>query len=507
MSLTPAEIEEIVRAAGCNSAKRSSRSRDLCEMLARLEDYSFGPRRAPPLTMLCRAGVDHAWGELERKTKPELLLQLSPRARESVKRHLQTTLERITRPSYDLEWSSFTLALGALGFPGPETAPLSIQMFLHEKPSYRLGRLFRSFPALAHLWVLAMTQWHTHVVEILLRFRKDRVALAKTFLKENIPNRISDLRLGLSDSHHGSRSVALIEFSRDKRVIYKPRSGRNELAWFAVLEWMNRNGFQPKHRLLQVLVRKGYCWMEYAEAAPCSGPRAVRRFYERLGGLIATAYLLKAVDCHRENLIAAGEHPVLVDVDALWHVSAVTKTQSVGDVLYRTGFFPNARRSSLQSRSSVLGRTSRGSHLPRLGSRVQPPGRYAKEIISGFVLAWQCALGKPSRRTAFRRTLERIRVGQRRWIYLATAKYAAILRASFRPSILSSIAERDALITKMSSRASVSRRVARAEAEALQNLSIPYFNRRSREGMPLEPHRPPAELIRAIQVALQWTEP
>src|SRR5436190_1933921 len=79
-------------------------------------------------------------------------------------------------------------------------------------------------------------------------------------------------------------------------------------------------------------------------------------FYQRLGGMIAAAYLLKAVDCHRENVIAVGEYPILVDVDALWHVSPLTRTQSLATVLYRTGFLPNSRPGSLQSRSSVLGR-------------------------------------------------------------------------------------------------------------------------------------------------------
>ena len=71
--------------------------------------------------------------------------------------------------------------------------------------------------------------------------------------------------------------------------------------------------------------------------------------------MIAAAYLLKAVDCHRDNLIASGEDPVLVDADALWHVSPATKAQTPLDLLYRTGFFPNSNPRSLQSRSSVLG--------------------------------------------------------------------------------------------------------------------------------------------------------
>src|SRR3979490_747819 len=123
--------------------------------------------------------------------------------------------------------------------------------------------------------------------------------------------------------------------------------------------------------------------MEHIEAASCENEAAVRRFYERVGGMIAAAYLLKAVDCHRENVIAAGEYPVLVDVDALWHVSPLTKTQSPTDVLYRTGFFPNSNRRSLQSRSSVLGQTTTGDHLAGMGGSPVEAARYTTEIIKG----------------------------------------------------------------------------------------------------------------------------
>ncbi|MFZ1221198.1 MAG: type 2 lanthipeptide synthetase LanM [Chthoniobacterales bacterium] len=470
-----------------------------------LGDYRFWPRRAPPLTMLCRAGVDHAWRKLKKEEKAGLLAELSPRAKASVKRHLQTTLQRITRPSFDLEWTSFTLALSSLGFPGGENAAITIQMFLRDRPDYRLGRLFKRFPALAQLWALAIGQWHDHIVEILRRTRKDRNALSRTFFKQTVASHIMNLRLGLSDPHHCGRSVSLIEFSRDDRVIYKPRSGRNELGWFSFLEWMNRNGFQPKLRLLRVLARKDYCWMEYAKASPCANVAAVRRFYERLGGLIAAAYLLKAVDCHRENLIAAGEHPVLVDVDALWHVSPQTKTQSVGEVLYRTGFFPNERRHSLQSRSSVLGPGARGTHLPRLGGK-PVPRRYANEIISGFTRAWHCLLSDPRRRATFNRMLRQVRARERRWIYCATARYAAILRASVQPAALLSTARREAFLQQLCARTGVTKTVVRAEMKALRELNIPYFNRRTGEWMPMEPNHPPAEPIQAIRQALEWPE-
>jgi lantibiotic modifying enzyme len=454
--------------------------------------------------MLCRAGVNHAWGVLEKQSKAGLLLQLSPRAKASVKGHLEKTLATITRPAFHLQWASFTLALSSLGFPGAESSPRTIQLFLRDRPAHRLGELFKSFPVLADLWTVTIRQWRSSVTEIAARLRKDRAALAPLFAGKVPPAKIQDLRLGLSDRHKDGRSVALIQFSPGQRVIYKPRSGANESAWFSFLAWMNRLGFRPELRLLWVLARKAYCWMEFAQAAPCTHQAGVRRFYRRLGGLIAAAYLLKAVDCHRENLVAAGEHPILIDVDALWHVSPATRKKSMAEVLSGTGFFPNSRRWSAQSRSSALGPLSRGPHRPRIGDQPVRPAAYANEIISGFSKAWRCVLGEPRARRGFLRRVNRVRALDRRWIYWATANYAAIVRASLQPAALRSGACRDAMMHRFCSSGRVTKALVRAELKALRALDIPYFTRRSREAMPSESSQPPPELLDAIRQALDW---
>jgi lantibiotic modifying enzyme len=45
----------------------------------------------------------------------------------------------------------------------------------------------------------------------------------------------------------------------------------------------------------------------------------IKRYYQRAGQLLCLLYVLGANDCHNENLIACGEHPVLVDLETLMH--------------------------------------------------------------------------------------------------------------------------------------------------------------------------------------------
>ncbi|HAJ59734.1 MAG TPA: hypothetical protein DCP31_11060 [Cyanobacteria bacterium UBA8543] len=92
--------------------------------------------------------------------------------------------------------------------------------------------------------------------------------------------------------------------------------------------------------------------MEYVEQLPCQDEAAAQRFYHRTGKLLCLLYILGATDCHYENLIASGEHLVLIDTEALMQHKArhmddsleVTALdsfyQQFWDSVLRTGLLP-----------------------------------------------------------------------------------------------------------------------------------------------------------------------
>lgn len=504
MTLSKAELDAIVSAAVEDDALsvRAGVRVEMQRMLDALPHFEFQTKRATPLVQLCTAGADYGWRELQKAASPDLLADLSDKAKASLRRDLRHRLERITRPCFELEWKSFGLAMNFIGIlTAPSDSKLAERMFLRDKPADRLFSLFKKFPVLASLWCQIISQWCNYVMEVLLRLTVDRRALSRAFFSGRPIAGVLDLHCGLSDWHNSGRTVARLQCEAGS-IIYKPRSGAGEWEWFSLLESMNKRSFRPKLRAAQVLRRKGYCWMEYMEPVSCESQAAARRFYERIGGMIAAAHLLKLVDCHRDNLIAAGEHPVLVDVDALWHVSPLTKMQSFSDVLYRTGFFPNANPQSLQSRSSALGPGPTGNHLPRLAGKPLLAADYQREIARGFARAWRCILGTAKRRDAFARRLRRIRSKERRWIYWATEKYAGIREASIQAGSLRSGVERDLLIRRLCRRDIVSSAVMDAEARALKQLDIPYFLRTTKERATADKPPVPRKFVKAIREAL-----
>jgi lantibiotic modifying enzyme len=60
--------------------------------------------------------------------------------------------------------------------------------------------------------------------------------------------------------------------------------------------------------------------VEFVAEQSCKCEAEVQRFYQRQGAYLALLYALYATDFHYENLLAAGEHPVLLDLEAVFHV-------------------------------------------------------------------------------------------------------------------------------------------------------------------------------------------
>jgi type 2 lantibiotic biosynthesis protein LanM len=59
--------------------------------------------------------------------------------------------------------------------------------------------------------------------------------------------------------------------------------------------------------------------VEFVHTEGCGSKEEVVRFYERQGQYLAMLYIMEATDFHFENLLACGEHPILLDLEALFH--------------------------------------------------------------------------------------------------------------------------------------------------------------------------------------------
>ncbi len=286
----------------------------------------------------------------------------------------------------------------------------------------------------------------------------------------------------MGDPHRKGRGVLICKFSSGLQLLYKPKSLTIDVHFQQLLTWLNEHGAQPAFRTMKLLARDGYGWSEFINAYSCTSQEEVARFYERQGSYLALLYALNATDCHVENLIAAGEHPFLVDLEALFHpqVGGGDPTQpyylgmaAMDQSVFRVGLLPYRIWSNKDTIGVDL--SGLGGHegqmtpnpLPKWNAvgtdqmalvreRREIPAKqnrpklngndvnvldYRDDIISGFTHMYRllCDL----RIALAEEMLPRFAHDEIRLLLRPTQRYAKLLQESFHPDLLRDALERE----------------------------------------------------------------
>ncbi|HEV8487000.1 MAG TPA: type 2 lanthipeptide synthetase LanM family protein [Blastocatellia bacterium] len=188
--------------------------------------------------------------------------------------------------------------------------------------------ILKEYPVLARHLVATIDHWVTFTLEFLNHLCADWLSIMETLSPATEPGLLSSLHIGSGDRHREGRSVVIATFSSGFKAVYKPRSLSVDVHFSQLLEWLNERGDHPKYQTLRVIDRPSHGWVEFVETRGCETVEQVRRFYERQGGYLALLYMLEATDFHLENLMACGEDPYLIDLEALFHPRP---SQDLGD--------------------------------------------------------------------------------------------------------------------------------------------------------------------------------
>ena len=210
-------------------------------------------------------------------------------------------------------------SLGAAGLAGKdENLPDDhyYQLFAKKLLSDRLQSFFARYPMLARITANLLHQHIGAFTRFLQRLSADRAALPGHFGLDGDPGKVSKMGLGVSDPHKGGEGVMILSFESGWKLVYKPRNMDMGLAYNHLLAWINAR-LEPQLKILAILAGEDYGWIEFAPHDACADEAAVERYYERAGMLLGITYVLDSTDFHAENVIACGEHPVLVDFETL----------------------------------------------------------------------------------------------------------------------------------------------------------------------------------------------
>ncbi|MGN0116150.1 MAG: type 2 lanthipeptide synthetase LanM family protein, partial [Streptomyces albidoflavus] len=349
-----------------------------------------------------------------------------------------------------------------------------------------LTALLTAHPVLARLLGRVSLDAADAFAELLHRFAADQAALAEAGLPCGADGHLLvDVEAGAGDSHGGGRTVALLRFADGARLVYKPRPVAVHRHFNDLADWLGRLPGAPRLRTLTVVDRRTHGWVEFVEVLPCrSGPQ-VREFYRRQGALLALLHALDGTDLHHENLIAHGEHPLLVDVETLFHPalpiadSDDPASRALHDSVHRVGLLPqfllgddsaldmSAVGGGRAALSPVAlagwadcgtdamrlvrrpGRFRESANRPRLHGRPAEPAAYTAELREGFRAAY-AALGE-ARAELLGPTglLERFRRDEVRVVARPTAVYATLLDETTHPELMREAGARDAVLARL----------------------------------------------------------
>lgn len=188
--------------------------------------------------------------------------------------------------------------------------------FVADMKASGFRRLFDDKPVLLRLTASLTRQWIDTSGELVARLDADLSAIRHELLKVETCSEITSIDGDLSDPHNFGRSVRVVGFADGSRVVYKPKDLAVDEAWYALVERLNRTA-PISLRAARVLARPGYGWTEFIEHASCRDPQGFPRFFRRAGGWMALFHCLAGIDMHQENIIAAGEHPVPIDLEMI----------------------------------------------------------------------------------------------------------------------------------------------------------------------------------------------
>jgi type 2 lantibiotic biosynthesis protein LanM len=276
--------------------------------------YPFEEVLAPFVTVArerLRAGSGAAYGRLaasaHRTLERDLLKSLTHYAVQAL--HLELTVARTTSIA-----ALDRIALEASEAPGRA----AYDAFVRTLRWTGMRAFLLEYAVLARQLAVITESWIDANAELLLRLHADWPAIAAAFGEgAAAPAEVVRVDAGLSDPHAGRRTVVALTFDTGLKIVYKPKSVGIEAAFQDLLAWLNARGEGLALRTTRVLACRGYGWAEFIERLPCADGPAAERYFQRAGMLLCLVYALEGVDCHRDNLIAHGEHPVLVDCEGL----------------------------------------------------------------------------------------------------------------------------------------------------------------------------------------------
>jgi lantibiotic modifying enzyme len=289
----------------------------------------------------------------------------------------------------------------------PEETRQNWQEFTGEALTDGWPELMAEYPVLARLIMTVINQWVDNITELARFLAADAQQLETLFFDGQALGAVTGVTADISDAHNQGKCVYIMEFGSGRKIVFKPRSLKIDRIWGLLLNWVNEKGIPAPLLTPRVLDLGDHGWMEFIQNNSLQDQAAARRFYFRTGVVIGLIYALGGNDFHRENLIAWGEYPALIDTETLllhrvkafqFDPAGLDASQKALDFLsdstLRTGFFPfwktGAPGQPPDDFGALTGKDETCGNLPLLDGVYLNVTDYQEQLLEGFHWIYIC---------------------------------------------------------------------------------------------------------------------
>lgn len=375
--------------------------------------------------------------------------------------------------------------------------------------------LFGIYPEMFRVLEATTKSFCFYVEEVIENIFTNKEAIKKELsLKEF--SYIKEIHTSQGDYHNKGRSVCDVVFDTGIHVIYKPRNIAADEGFQKLLKWFNDNVDDEQYIELKTLkqyVGNNFGVVEFVSHQYCENEEQLKEYYHRMGELLGILYLIDASDMHRENVIACGKHPVIVDCETLftpyytfgkemYNEDSVDLYKKIS-TLQRIGILPfsikgknsaaqyggldhcagkkspfkaikiyNVNTSDVKAVFEYEILTEEKNNPVELKNQLDEEMVY-KKILNGFSLITQWIL---SNKQEFKNTvLQNFSHTKLRVLVKSTMLYDAVIQMSYHPDILTDEVSRNVILLRNFIQASSKECIGIAECQEMKYGDIPMF--------------------------------
>ncbi|MFJ9421761.1 type 2 lanthipeptide synthetase LanM [Streptomyces sp. NPDC101249] len=409
----------------------------------------------------------------------------------------------------------------ARGLPMSADSDEALQKFrLHLDDPGNCRDLLARYEVLRRRLTVVLDHFLDAYDDLFTAFHQDRARLAAGGLLSDPGDTLVSLITTGGDPHNDNRRVVGVDLAGGGRLVFKPRTlaaddfVRDLYAAAAPHLAHGLDGCVPLS-----LTVGDHGWQSFVTPGAMTEPDQPARYFYRFGALCALFGAIGASDLHDENLLAAGEHPCVIDTEMMLRPGAGTGTDSLENRLINhvevsvasTMLVPNVRPESpidvIMAGVGVGGEQVSGKlkrtviddggtdavrlrwepvvyrhkeNVPRLGEERLTAVRHYRDLVAGYT----DALAAVRERTAIEAVLDRHPDLPVRCLIRSTMVYGRFLDAATQPRYLSDPAETGRLLGLLKQfprhLSDGAREFARdAERAALDTGNVPYFTARA----------------------------